>query len=230
MGPLASGARLWEASVLQNVGSCVQMPTICNMSSSTKINALIALATRGPFRTRDADSLGIPRIYIQRMVKRGVLERVSRGVYRLADGNISEHHSLVQVAVHAPEAIVCLLSALQFHGLTTESPSAVWVMLHHKARSPRLDFQRIEVVRASGEALQHGIEVHRIEGASVRLTSREKTVADCFRYRRHVGLDVAIEALRDWLQLRGRSMDALMAAARADRVLSVMRPYLEALA
>lgn len=199
------------------------------MPKQTKTDELIALAKAGPFRARDAQALGIPRSYLTRLTERGVLERISRGVYQLADAEVTELHSLAQVALHAPEAVICLLSALQLHELTTQAPSAVWVMIDHKARSPTLDSPRLEVVRASGEALHHGVEQREIEGVPVNVTSPAKTVVDCFRYRRHVGLDVALEALRDYLRRRGSSVDALVGAARADRVLSVLRPYLEAL-
>jgi len=199
------------------------------MSQSDKMRALLDLAESGPFRARDLETLGIPRSYLSRLVERGLLERVSRGVYRQAEAEVTEFHSLAQVALRVPSGVVCLLSALQFHGLTTELPSAVWLMVHHKARAPRLDTPRLEVVRATGEALSHGVEEHGIEGVTVKVTTQAKTVADCFRYRRHVGLGVALEALREYVK-PGRSIDALFEAAKADRVLTVMRPYVEAIA
>jgi len=136
-----------------------------------------------------------------------------------------------------PHATVCLLSALQVHGLTTEVPHAVWIMIDTRARAPKLDTPSIEVVRAHGAAREHGVERHRVEGVEVWITSPAKTVADCFRYRRHVGTEVAVAALRDYLALSRRrdrpahvTIDALVAAAQADRVGTVLRPYLEALA
>ncbi len=165
-----------------------------------------------------------------RLIERGVLERMSRGIYRLADGNVTELHSLGQVARHAPHAVICLLSALQVHQLTTEVPRAVWIMIAHKAWAPSVDSLQLEIVRASGEALRYGVEEREVEGTPMKVTAPAKTVADCFRYRRHVGLEVALEALRDYLKRPDASMDALVDAARADRILSVMRPYLEALA
>jgi len=116
------------------------------------------------------------------------------------------------------------------HELTTEAPHAVWVMIDRHARMPKLSYPKLQVVRASGSARTHGIEAKTIEGVRVRLTSPAKTVADCFRYRQHVGLDVAIAALRDCLRKRAGSVDAIVEAARADRVYTLMRPYLEALA
>ena len=215
--------------MIQNVGIYKILPMFRTMPESDKMRALLELAESGPFRARDLEPLGIPRSYLSRLVERGVLERVSRGVYRQVDGEVTEFHSLAQVALRVPGGVVCLLSALQFHGLTTELPSAVWLMVHHKARAPTLDTPRLELVRATGQALGRGIEEHEIEGVTVKVTTQAKTVADCFRYRRHVGLDVAIEALREYVK-RGRSIDALFEAANVDRVLSVMRPYVEAIA
>lgn len=203
------------------------------MEGDTKVDELLRLAKAGPVRARDLAEAGIPRSYLSRLVERGLLARSSRGVYRLADADVTELHSLAEVALRAPRAVVCLLSALAVHELTTQLPHAVWLMIEHKARVPAIEWPRLEIVRASGEALSHGVEIRTIEGVQVRLTSAAKTVADCFRYRRHVGLDVAIEALRDYLRpagrIPGRTVDALVAAARADRVQSVMRPYMEAL-
>jgi len=181
-------------------------------------------------RARDLDEAGIPRAYLRRLCERGLLERVDRGLYRLADAAATELHSLAEVAARVPHAVVCLLSALQVHGLSTEVPHAVWVLIDRHARKPKLSYPRLEVVRASGRAREHGITTRTIEGVRVRLTTPAKTVADCFRYRRRVGLDVAIAALRDYLRTHRGGMDALVEAARADRVFARMRPYVEALA
>ena len=139
-------------------------------------------------------------------------------------------HSLAEVAKRVPHGVVCLLSALQAHGMTTEVPHAVWLQIDRRARAPKVTYPKLEVVRASGAALEHGIETRKIDGVEVRLTTPAKTVADCFRYRRHVGLEVALAALRDYLRKRRGGIDALVAAARADRVYVFLRPYLEALA
>lgn len=196
---------------------------------------LIQVAQRGPFRAADATAAGIPRTYLGRWVQQGVIERVGRGLYRLAASEPSELASVAEVARRAPRATICLLSALSLHELTTELPSAVWLMIEGRGRAPRIDFVRTEVVRASGEAFHYGVERRVIEGVPVRVTRPAKTVADCFRYRRHVGLDVAIEALRDYLKAthdrRGPQYAVwhLTEAMRASRVTSVMRPYVEAL-
>jgi predicted transcriptional regulator of viral defense system len=207
------------------------------MGPSTKTDQVLKLARGGPVRARRLDELGIPRAYLSRLVERGQLEQVSRGIYQLAEAETTELHSVAQVAVRVPHAIICLLTALQIHGLTTELPHAVWIMIDTRARRPTLDALAIEVVRAHGASREHGVEVRKIEGVDVRITSSAKTVADCFRYRRHVGLDVAIAALRDYVAKgRGRSraareytVDALIAAAKVDRVQRVMQPYLEAI-
>jgi predicted transcriptional regulator of viral defense system len=199
-------------------------------SASTKTEKLLEMARKGPLRARDLEDVGIPRAYLRRMTARGLLEQVDRGVYRLSDAPVTELHSIAQVATRVPHAIISLLSALQLHGLTTEAPHAVWIMIDRKAWQPSLKNPKLEIVRASGNALTHGVETRSIEGVRVRLTTPAKTVADCFRYRRHVGLDVALEALRDYLRTHRGGIDALVAAAKADRIYPFMRPYLEALA
>jgi predicted transcriptional regulator of viral defense system len=198
---------------------------------TTKTDALLRLARKGPFRARDLDSAAIPRAYLRRLSASGLLEQVDRGLYRLADAPVTELNSLAEVTRRVPHAIVCLLSALQVHELTTEAPHAVWLMIDRHARRPKLTYPKIEIVRASGPAREHGVETRTVEGVRVRLTNPAKTVADCFRYRQHVGLDVAMAALRDYLRrYRGGGIDRLVEAARADRVYTLMRPYLEALA
>jgi predicted transcriptional regulator of viral defense system len=199
-------------------------------SSGNRTDALLRLARAGPLRARDLDEAGIPRAYLRRLCDRGLLERVDRGIYRLADAPVTELHSLAEVAARVPHAIVCLLSALQVHELTTEAPHAVWVLIDRHARMPKISYPRLEVVRASGRGRTHGVETRVIDGVRVNLTTPAKTVADCFRFRRRVGLEVALAALRDYLRTRRGGMDALVEAARADRVLPQMRPYLEALA
>ena len=195
-----------------------------------KTDALLRLARRGPLRARDLEEVGVPREYLRRLRDRGVLEQVDRGLYRIADAPVTELHSLAEVGARVPHATVCLLSALQLHGLTTEVPYAVWVLIDRHARMPKVAYPKLEVVRASGPAREHGVEVRQIENVRVRVTSPAKTVADCFRYRRRVGLDVALAALRDYLRKYRGGIDALVEAARADRVYTFMRPYLEALA
>jgi predicted transcriptional regulator of viral defense system len=204
---------------------------------------IVELARRGPVTAQDLTALGLPRARLQRLHERGELVRVGRGVYRAPDADRTELTSLADVAKRAPAVVFCLLTALQIHGLTTEVPHEVWVLLDNRARAPRFAYPRLHVVRASGAAATHGVVHRTIEGVDARITSPAKTVADCFRYRGHVGLDVALSALRDFRSRsrrptprsdragdpRAYTVDALVAAARADRVESVMRPYLEAI-
>jgi predicted transcriptional regulator of viral defense system len=201
----------------------------------TGMGKLMRVAERGPFRPADAEAVGIPRTYLQRWTQQGVLERVGRGLYRLVASEPSELAPIAEVARRAPRGIVCLLSALELHELTSESPSAVWLMVEGHSRAPRIDFVRTEIVRASGVAFHHGVERRVIEGVPVRVTSPAKTVVDCFRYRRHVGLEVALDALRDYMKATHArrapqyAVKHLTEAMRASRVTSVMRPYVEAL-
>jgi predicted transcriptional regulator of viral defense system len=163
------------------------------------------------------------------MTKAGALERVGRGLYVPAGAKITEHHTLAEASKRLPAGVICLLSALAFHGMTTQSPHEVWIAIDVKARKPKTDWPPMRVVRFSGRARTFGVEKHVIEGVDVMVTSRAKTVADCFKYRNKIGLDVALEALRDYLRKRGRSMDDLVHAAAACRVARVMRPYIESL-
>jgi hypothetical protein len=223
--------------MIQNACPKINRVAFRIMTAPTKTDILLDLARRGPVRARDLDPARIPRTYLRRLCERGLLEQVDRGLYRLADGPVTELHSLAEVAKRVPQGIICLMSALEVHGLTTEAPHAVWVTIDRHARMPRLAYPKLEVVRASGPAREHGVEVRSIEDVQVRITTPAKTVADCFRYRRHVGLETALAALRDYLA-RSRSrrsrgdygIDALVRAARADRVYTLMRPYSEALA
>lgn len=203
----------------------------------SKNTAVLDLAKKGPIRARDLDVLGVPRVYLRRLVDKGLLERVDRGLYLNANAEVTELHSVAEVMKRSPKGALCLLSALQLHGLTTEVPHAVWVLIDRQARIPRISSPKVEFIRASGVALTHGIEQRTIEGVPVRLTSPAKTVIDCFRFRKHVGLEVALEALRDYLRRangprRGRAeyaLDALAAAAKATKTTNLLRPYLEAL-
>lgn len=188
----------------------------------------IALARRhGVVRTREFDAIGVPRVYLRRLQDEGVLTQPSRGLYQLADADHSVAHSLAEAAKAAPAGVIALLSALQFHDLTTQTPNAVWMLMPSKAWAPTKPPVRLKIIRASGEALTIGIKHHRIDGVSVPITTPAKTVADCFKHRSKVGLDVALEALRDALRKKSATADDIWRCAVADRVATVMRPYLE---
>ena len=192
---------------------------------------LSLMRKKGVLRPVDLERAGIPKAVLSRLVERGLATRTGRGLYVLSDASsVTEHHSLVEAAARVPKGVVCLLSALRFHGLTTQAPFEVWLTIPVKAWTPKVDAPPIRIVRASGLALTEGIEWHRIEGASVPIYSAPKTVADCFKYRSTVGLDVALEALGDYLRTRRRNLDELWRHAEICRVKAVMRPYVEALA
>jgi predicted transcriptional regulator of viral defense system len=192
--------------------------------------ALRLLRRQGTLRPRDLAAKGIPRDYLDRLHHAGKASRVGRGLYAFANADVTEHHSLAVVARLVPRGTVCLLSALQFHGITTQSPASVWLALPSKAWAPTITSPRICVVRYSGGALTDMIQTHRIESVAVRVYSPAKTVADCFKFRSRVGLEVAIEALRDCWRQRRATMDELWAAACVCRMVNVMRPYMESLA
>jgi predicted transcriptional regulator of viral defense system len=198
---------------------------------ATKMDATLKLLReRGMLRPRDLTRYDIPPDYLDRLYRRGLVDRVTRGLYAWPDAEVSEHHSLAEAARLVPGGVVCLLSALRFHGLTSQSPHEVWLAIPSKAWAPRVKYPKLRIIRAGGPSLIAMAEAHRIEGVVVRVTTPARTVADCFKYRSKVGLDVALEALRDVLRGRKATMDELWAAARAYRMVNVMRPYLEALA
>ena len=198
---------------------------------ATKMEAALELLRqRGTLRPRDLARHDIPPDYLDRLHRLGRVDRVARGLYAWPDAEVSEHHSLAEAARLIPRGVVCLLSALRFHGLTTQSPREVWLTLPSKAWAPRVEYPRLRIIRASGPALTAMVEQRRVEGVDVKTYSPAKTVADCFKHRSKVGLDVALEALRDAFRGRKVTMDELWAAARVCRMENVMRPYLESLA
>jgi predicted transcriptional regulator of viral defense system len=188
----------------------------------------------GPLRASDLAAAGVPRVVLTRMTASGQLERAARGLYRLPGADSSEHEGLVTVASKVPQAVICLLSALQFHGLTTQLPWQVWIAMPRGSHVPRLDYPPIKMVQFTGEAYTHGIETHVRDGVRLQVYSAAKTVADCFKHRNKIGMDVALEALKDArAPERGdsrASFDELWRSAKVCRVANVMRPYMEALA
>ena len=197
-------------------------------SNPTLEQAVLALAGRRPLlRARELAEQGLPTVMLSRLVSAGKLERIARGVYSLPGRALSEHRSLAEVALRVPRGVVCLLSALRVHGIGTQAPFEAWVAIPHHSPTPRLDQPALRVVRMSGAALTEGIEPVEIDGVKVPVFNAAKTVADCFKYRNKIGLDVALEALRDGWTQRKLTMDALWHYATVDRVANVMRPYLE---
>jgi predicted transcriptional regulator of viral defense system len=181
------------------------------------------------FRPRDLEALEVPFAELQRLVAAGTVEKVGPGLYRLTAAKPSEFETLAMVASAVPGGIICLLSALRFHGIGTQAPHEVWLALDRKARKPARLPARMRIVRFSGAMLTYGIETHPILGVPVRVTSPARTVVDCFRYRSKLGLDVAIEALRDAVRSTA-TVDEITRAAEVCRARTVMKTYLEALA
>jgi len=184
----------------------------------------------GIVRASELESHGIPRGQLYRLVRKGLVERQARGIYVAENHPITAEHTLAHVAKRVPGGIFCLLTALRFHELTTQAPAEIWIALPEKARRPKLDYPRLRVARFSGPALTEGIETHRLEGVKVRVYSAAKTVADCFKYRNKVGVDVAVEALRDFTRRHRGGATELARYARICRVSRVMQPYLDSLA
>lgn len=192
--------------------------------------SILHLAQAGGFlRAGDLLKQDIPTNTLTRMVAAGKLQRVSRGVYCLPDQAISEQRSLAEAAVRVPQGVICLLSALQFHEIGTQAPFEVWLAMPNKLVTPKLDHPAIRAVRMSDAALSAGKEIVNIDGVSVPIFNAAKTIADCFKYRNKIGLDVALEALREAWREQKVSIDSLWHYATINRVASVMRPYLEAI-
>lgn len=199
------------------------------MRENTHTDRLLDLARqKGLVRPADLDVQGIPRIYLTRLTASGKLEKAGRGLYRLPEGVASEDESLALVAARVPQAVFCLLTALQFHELTTQLPRQVWIALPKGSHAPRIDYPPIKLVQYSGAAFTEGIETHHRDQVELRVYNVAKTVADCFKHRNKIGLDVALEALRDARRQKKASADDLWRYAKICRVANVMRPYLEA--
>jgi predicted transcriptional regulator of viral defense system len=180
-------------------------------------------------RPSDAVAHGRSRQYLAQLARKGLLHKVARGLYALPQRQASEFASLAEIASKYPQVQVCLLSALAFHGLTTQAPFEVWIAVGNKSRAPQPDYPLLRIVRFSGAALSEGVEVHDIEGIAVHVTSVAKTIADCFKYRNKIGLDVALEALKEAWHAKRVTMDELWHFGQICRVHNVMRPYLEGL-
>jgi len=184
---------------------------------------------RGLLRPCDLEDEGLPPRYLRRLHERGELERIGRGLYRDPDAPVTAHHSLAVTAKRYPDVVVCLLSALQYHELTTQWPRAVWVARDQGAWEPADPPVALQLVRMSGPALHEGVEEHVIEHVPVKIFGPAKTVADCFKFRNKIGLDVAIEALRDYHRQQAGTMDELWHFATVCRVTTVIKPYMEAI-
>ena len=198
------------------------------MESKSK-RILTLAAKRQIIRSKDAFALGVPRNYLSRFVQKGLLKKVGHGLYTSTSSPSTEHLSLIEAAYKVPNGIICLLSALQFHKFTTQAPHQVWMAIDVKAWAPRITSPATRFVRMSGPALHFGAKEHPVRGGTLKVYTPAKTVADCFKFRNKIGMDIALEALRECRRLKKASMDELWAAAKVCRVANIIRPYLESL-
>jgi len=197
---------------------------------ANKIDQLLELTRHsGIVSTAEVRSQGIHHEYIRQLCGEGKLVRVGRGLYMLPDAEVTAHYGLAQASKAVPKGVICLLSALRFHEIGTEAPREVWIAIDRRAARPRVKHPKMRIVRYSGKALSEGIGEYIIEGVSVKIYNPAKTVADCFKYRNKIGLDVALDALRDVIRKRKCTTDKLWHYAKICRITKTIRPYLEAL-
>jgi predicted transcriptional regulator of viral defense system len=199
-------------------------------ASNKPENTIIKMARKtGVVRAREIRKAGLHPEYLRKLCKSGLLIRTGRGLYVLADGDFTEHHSLAEACKRVPHGIICLLSALSYHEIGTQNPHQIWMAIDRSMRKPEVDYPPIRIFRFSGPSLKEGIEEKKIEGVSVRVYNPAKTVADCFKYRNKVGIDVAIEALKECWRSRRLTIDELVHYAKICRVRNIMQPYIEAI-
>lgn len=199
-------------------------------TSAQRTQVLKLLGTRPMMRLKDFAAYGIGPETLARLVRDGSVVRPARGLYQLADGAADARRTLAEAAALVPKGVVCLVSALQFHGLTLQMPSSVWMAIERTAWRPRIDYPPMRFVRFTGSALTEGVGRHHIEGIQVAITDPARTIVDCFRYRAKVGIDVAMEGLRESLRQRKATSDQLWRYATKARIWSTMKPYVEATA
>ena len=200
------------------------------IASGNKYKEILNLAKRyGIIQVRDLRKKGIHPEYLRRLYKNGQLIKIARGQYSLPDTKISEHHSLVVVAKAVPNAVFCLVTALRFHNIGTQAPYKVWIAIERRSAEPRINNPKIRVFRFSGGAYSEGISKYVIEGVNIKVYNPSKTISDCFKYRNKIGLDVAIEALRDGWEQKKFTVNELWKYAKICRVTNIMRPYIESL-
>ncbi len=200
------------------------------MTSETPTDKAHRLLERiGIARSRDLERAGVTRTQMRRLRERGLIERVARGLYMLPGSARTERHDLAEAARRVPRGVVCLLSALRFHGLTTQNPFELWMAIDRKAWRPAVEHPPLRLVYLAGPALHEGVEEHDVGGVTVRVFSAAKTVADCFKFRNKIGIDVAVEALRDYRRRHPKRLEAVWRFAELNRVARVLQPYLESI-
>ena len=200
------------------------------VSSDNQANEVKALAKAlGVLRPKDLADRKIPRTVLSRLCEKGEMTRTGRGLYIVSAENVTENHSFAEVARAVPHGVICLLSALRYHGLTTQLPGDVWLAIGSHARRPKERAVSIRPIHFSKETLKEGVEIHEIEKVKVKIFNPAKTVADCFKHRNKIGTDVAIEALRECWQKKKATSDELWRFAKICRVSNVMQPYLESI-
>lgn len=198
------------------------------MLADTHTQRILDLASqKGLLRASDLGAIDAPRVVLTRLTAAGLLNRVGRGLYRLPSHPASENESLATIAAKVPQAVFCLLTALEFHELTTQLPRQIWIAMPRGSHVPRIDYPPIKMVQMTGDVYSAGIETIERDGVKLRVYGVAKTVADCFKHRNKIGLDVALEALKDARAKKMASADELWRYAKICRVANVMRPYLE---
>jgi predicted transcriptional regulator of viral defense system len=200
---------------------------MCTDSRTHTQRVLDLASQKGLLRASDLGAIDAPRVVLTRLTATGQLEKIGRGLYRLPDSQGSEHESLFTVAIKVPQAVFCLLTALQFHELTTQLPRQVWIAMPRGSHTPRIDYPPIRMVQFTDDAYTAGVEEAQRDGVTLRVYCAAKTVADCFKHRNKIGLDVALEALKDARAHGKASIDDIWRYAKICRVANVMRPYLE---
>ncbi len=180
-------------------------------------------------RSKEIEDQGLPRAYLYQLARDGIIENIGQGIYQWPDIELDAHVALAEVAKKVPKGVVSLLSALSFHELTSQNPFEVWVALETKSWKPNINYPKTRFVFMSGESIKAGVDVHIINGVEVRIFNPAKTVADCFKYRNKIGLDVALEALKEGWKMKCFSVDELMKYAEICRVRNVIQPYMEIL-
>ncbi len=194
-----------------------------------KTQVLKIAKRKGVIRASDLKTLGISRNYLYSLNREGKLQKLARGLYELPDNQITEHSTLIEVMKRVPNAVVSLISALNFYDLTTQLPHEIWITVPRGAWRPKIEYPSLNLTYASMDIYSYGIRKIKINGVEIRVYSPAKTIADCFKFRNKIGLDIAIEALKKAWESKKVSMDELTKAARVCKVAKIIQPYLEAI-